>query len=164
MTHAPLTNWDERPLSDVIAHILRSYHQPLRAILLSLASSTQRTIEAFYGREPKDLKRLSELLASFSEDVESHMKKEEEVLFPLIASGAGPTAFHAVQAMSLEHEDATLVLNKIRTITESIHPPTLTQPAWEVFQQGLKDLDHSLREHMKLENDILFPRALHGDG
>lgn len=163
MTNVRPTDWNNRPLSDVIAHIFLSYHQPLRALMLSLTASTTRAIEAFSGHEPTELKSLSELLTSFSEDIESHMKKEEEILFPLIASGAGPTAFHAVRAMALEHDDATAVLNKIRRLTPSIHPPSSAQPAWEALQHRLKELSDTLREHMKLEDDVLFPRALHGD-
>ena len=83
--HTPFERWEERPLTDVIHHILGRFHEPHREELPRLLAMA-RKVEAVHGEKPDCPRGLADHLERMSEELELHMQKEEQVLFPLIRS------------------------------------------------------------------------------
>ena len=86
---APMERWDEKPLPELIDHILNVYHVELKEELPRLEAMARKVLEV-HG--PKDPKMFSELLATFlalKGDLDPHMMKEEQILFPMIRSERG---------------------------------------------------------------------------
>ena len=153
--------WDQRSLEDLIEHILKTYHEPLKVELPRLVDLAAK-VEEVHADKPDCPTGLSKLLADIQSAVESHLAKEEQILFPLIISGRGQTAFMPVQVMLHEHDDHGRNLRRIRGITHDFRLPKDACASWRELYRALGVLEVELMDHIHLENNILFPRALAG--
>ena len=73
----------------------------------------------------------------------------------LFFKAAGP-----VQVMEREHDAHGEALETLRRMTGTYTPPEGACVTWRALYLGLRQLDQELMEHIHLENNILFPRAL----
>jgi len=155
----PAVRWDERPLPELIEHIVTTYHEPLRRELSVLIEGA-RTVERVHGFRPSCPHGLARHLEGIRSAVESHLDKEERGLFPMILAGRGRAALMPVRVMTEEHEDHGRNLAKLRELTHDYTPPPEACANWASLYRGLARLEAELMEHIHLENNILFPRAL----
>ena len=65
-----------------------------------------------------------------------------------------------VQVMMQEHEDHGLNLRRIRSLTGDFVLPEYACSSWKELYRALAALEVELMDHIHLENNILFPRAL----
>ena len=154
--------WDQRPLEELIQHILDRYHAPLKTEIPRLADLARQVEDAHRDR-PDRPAGLADLLEEVRTAVESHLAKEEQVLFPLILSGRGQMAHMPVQVMIKEHEDHGQNLRRIRELTNDLRIPDGACASWRELYRSLAQLEVDLMDHISLENNVLFPRALGGD-
>jgi len=153
--------WDQRSIEELVQHIIDRYHGPLRTELprlIELASFVERA----HADKPDRPEGLKDLLIGVRAAVESHLVKEEEILFPFILAGGGPTAHMPVQVMVREHEDHGKNLRRIRELTGDLTVPEHACATWRELYRSLGEFEVELMEHIHLENNILFPRALAG--
>ena len=151
--------WDARPLEELIDHIVQRYHVPLRSEIPRLIDLA-RKVEQVHAAKADCPAGLADLLVQVRAAVESHLDKEEQILFPLIAGGRGQTAHMPVQVMMQEHEDHGRNLSRIREITNNRSVPEDACATWRELYRALGQLERDLMDHISLENNILFPRAL----
>jgi regulator of cell morphogenesis and NO signaling len=154
--------WDQAPLPELIAHILAKHHRPLDEELprvLFLARKVARVHGGSHAHLPVLQGRVEELV----DDLVPHMAKEEQVLFPWILRGDGARAKMPVTRMEEEHDRVGELLREIRSLTGGFVVPTEACGSWRALWQGLEALEVDLHEHIHLENNVLFPRALRGD-
>jgi regulator of cell morphogenesis and NO signaling len=154
--------WDQRPLEELIQHILDRYHAPLKTEIPRLADLARQVEDAHRDR-PDRPAGLADLLEEVRTAVENHLAKEEQVLFPLILSGRGQMAHMPVQVMIKEHEDHGQNLRRIRALTNDLRIPDDACASWRELYRSLAQLEVDLMDHISLENNVLFPRALGGD-
>ncbi len=154
-----VARWDQRPLDELVQHILDRYHAPLRAELSRLIELADR-VERAHADKPDRPEGLAELLTEVRAAVESHLAKEEQILFPLIVSGRGHHAHMPVQVMMQEHEDHGQNLGRIRKLTGDLTVPEHACESWRELYRALGELEVELMDHIHLENNILFPRVL----
>jgi regulator of cell morphogenesis and NO signaling len=154
--------WDQRPLEELIQHILDRYHAPLKTEIPRLVDLA-RQVEDSHRDRPDRPAGLADLLEEVRTAVESHLAKEEQVLFPLILSGRGQMAHMPVQVMIKEHEDHGQNLRRIRALTNDLRIPDDACASWRELYRSLAQLEVDLMDHISLENNVLFPRALGGD-
>ena len=153
--------WDTRPLPEVIDHILAHYHEPHRQELPRLLAMA-RKVEKVHAEKSSCPHGLAEHLEHIAEEMETHMQKEEQVLFPLLRSGRGSMAATPIQVMEEEHRDHGKNLERLRELTHDYTPPQEACGTWNALYLGLAELQRDLMEHIHTENNILFPRALRG--
>lgn len=153
------TVWAERPLPELVQHILDRYHAPLRQDLPALVALAQK-VERRHADKAACPRGLAALLESVHEEVESHLAKEEQILFPMIAAGRGADAGMPIRVMGLEHDDHGRNLRLIRELTGDLVIPAEACRSWTALYEGLLRLEAELMEHIHLENHVLFPRAL----
>ena len=164
--------WAEVPLSDLMAHIVRQYHDRVRQEGPRLESLFERVINRHAALHP-DLFRPRELFASLVEEMLTHQLKEEQVLFPYIekmeaaafAHDPLPAAFfgsvrNPIAHMIADHDDAGSLLKELRTATNDFQAPADACTTWRGLYKGLEEFERDLHQHLHLENNILFPRAL----
>lgn len=156
---ADATSWAERPLGELIDFILRRYHEPLREELPELVAMA-RKVEAVHGDKASCPVGLADLLAAMHEATLVHLLKEEQVLFPLVREGRGSECKMAVQVLEADHADHGATLDRIRELTDDLTPPEEACTTWRTLYGRLVELEHDLMEHIHLENNLLFPRAL----
>lgn len=151
--------WDLRPVEDLVAHILARYHLPLRPEIARLVDMA-RKVERVHAEKPACPRGLTEHLEAVAVDLESHLAKEEQVLFPLVLAGRGAGARMPVRVLMLEHEDHGASLRRTRELAHDLVPPPEACATWRALYLGLENLERELFEHIHLENNVLFPRVL----
>ncbi len=152
--------WGDAPLPDLVAHILLTYHQPLKEELPRLEAMARKVLQVHQDKEPEMLTELLSVYLGIKADLEPHMEKEEQILFPMIQRGQGFLADGPVAVMREEHEVVGLALKRLREITNDYEVPPRACNTWRALWHGLAALEESLHEHIHLENNVLFPRAL----
>lgn len=163
-------NWEEAPLPDLVAHIQATYHQPLYQELPRLRAMLAKVVQRHGDRMPDTLLPLQVTFGDLENDLALHMNKEDVILFPAIVrfasqpdltiSGPHPLA-GPIAVMEHDHDHAGNALETIRSLTNGYTPPEDACPTFRGLYYGLGDLDRRMHRHVQLENDILFPRALH---
>ncbi len=161
-------DWNTASLCDLIGHILLRHHAFLRSELPRVADLFAKVISAHGERQPV-LFQVREIFTALREELESHMMKEELILFPAIgkleaASLAGVRASvssieHPVARMQHEHEVAGRAVAEMRQLTRDYAIPAEACNAYRALFVGLVELESDLHRHIHLENNILFPRA-----
>jgi regulator of cell morphogenesis and NO signaling len=154
--------WDTAPLGDVIDHILAAYHRPLSEELRRLEMMAAKVFSVHGDKDPERLRELVDVYMGLEDELIHHMAKEEQILFPMIRGGQGALADGPVSVMLHEHDDAGAALQRLRELTDGYQPPAEACTTWRALYHGLAALEADMHQHIHLENNILFPRALNG--
>lgn len=153
--------WDERPLGDVIDHVLEHFHEAHRREVPRLVEMA-RKVEAVHAEKATCPRGLTAHLERMAAELEQHMQKEEQVLFPLLKAGRGRMAAMPIGVMEEEHRDHGKNLERLRELTGGYAPPAEACGTWRALYLGLAELERDVMEHIHTENNVLFPRALRG--
>jgi len=154
-----LPRWDERPLPELVEHIVRFYHQRLRAELPELISLAAK-VETRHAEKASCPRGLRTHLEEVHQAVLEHLTKEEQILFPMIVGGRGRMAAGPIHVMESEHEDHGESLRKTRQLTADLVAPEEACPTWRALYLRLGQLEAELMDHIHLENNVLFRRVL----
>lgn len=146
-------DWRNASAEELIEHILARYHRRHREQLPELIRLARR-VEQVHGERPECPNGLAEHLATMQQELESHMLKEEQVLFPTILRGVLPPA--PISVMRFEHDQHGAALAKLERLTNDITLPKGACNTWRALYLGLATLRDDLMEHIHLENNILF--------
>jgi regulator of cell morphogenesis and NO signaling len=119
-----------------------------------------RKVEAVHAGRPDCPRGLADLLALMLDDLESHQRREEQVLFPMLAAGGSPMARFPIARMMAEHTDVEGQLAGLRSVTRDFAVPEQACGTWRELMRLCGKLDADLREHMRLENEVLFAAFL----
>lgn len=146
-------------IPDLIAHIIERYHKVHRRKFPMVIEMARRVESAH--RDRADCPRgLAELLSNMFEDLEDHQHKEEAVLFPAMIGGMSPVMRDPVARMMQDHEELGELLDFMADLTDDFVAPEGACATWRALYAGCSRLDMDLREHIHLENNILFRRFL----
>ncbi|MCA8939243.1 MAG: iron-sulfur cluster repair di-iron protein [Planctomycetes bacterium] len=156
----PESNWNEAPLVDLIDHILAVHHVPLYEELARLEMMARKVCDVHHEKDPTRLPELVAVYTALKEELIQHMGKEEQVLFPMIKAGHGRQAIMPIQVMHHEHDGAGRMLARIRELCDDFVPRADACNTWRALWASLEALEADLHQHIHLENNILFPRAL----
>lgn len=156
----PTERWDTRPLGELIDFIVERYHEPLRNDLPALLEAA-RKIERVHAKKPSCPRGLASHLERMETEVFQHLAKEEQILFPAILSGSRGGQVHMpVSVLMQEHDDHGANLERLRELATGYQWPDEACATWRALYDGLAKLETELMEHIHLENNVLFPRAL----
>ncbi|MGH9467606.1 MAG: iron-sulfur cluster repair di-iron protein [Terriglobales bacterium] len=160
---APDPHWEKEPLQKLMTHIVARHHQYVRGEVPRIEQSLEKTITAHGARHP-ELQQVRHTFAAMASEMAQHMAKEELILFPAIAraeTGQGGASLSApVNMMMLEHDHSGRDLAAIRQASGDYTPPPDACATYRALYQALEAFEADLRQHVHLENNILFPRAL----
>jgi len=154
--------WRTAPLADIIEHIIVRYHDRHREQLPELIFQATK-VERVHADKPNVPKGLTKYLTMLHEELSSHMMKEEQILFPMIKQGMGSHATGPITVMESEHDEAGELLEVIKHTTNNVTPPPEACTTWKAMYNGINELIDDLMNHISLENNVLFPRALAGE-
>lgn len=159
-------------LTRLIRHIVRVHHQRVRQDLPRLAEMA-RKVAAKRGDRAPELHRVAELADKLHQEMYAHIQKEEEVLFPFISQmdqesiSAYPAAHacfrsvaHPILMMEQEHESVDRIMAEIVRLTNHFEVPPSACITHTALFAGLREFQADLSQHVHLENDVLFPRAM----
>lgn len=150
-------DWSAATDTALVDHILARYHAVHREQLPELIRLA-RKVEQVHGDRAECPHGLADHLAAMAQELESHMRKEEMVLFPMIVRGQGAMAVAPVSMMRHEHDDHGVALRHLETLTDGITPPRGACTTWRALYTGLREFREDLMQHIHTENNILFER------
>jgi regulator of cell morphogenesis and NO signaling len=154
-----VVRWEQRSPAELADHIEAHYHAALRRDVPPLIEAA-RKVERVHAEKAEVPAGLADELAAFWEEMQSHMHKEEKVLFPMLRRGVrGAAVAPPVAVMMHEHDDHALRLARIRELTGGISTPAHACATWRALYAGLAQMETELMLHIHLENNILFARA-----
>jgi regulator of cell morphogenesis and NO signaling len=152
----------------LVDHIVDVHHSYLRRELPRLSGILEAVVRAHAERHA-ELLEVRDIFESLKQELELHMLKEENVLFPMVVqleSAATAPMFHCgtvgnpVRVMEHEHADAGDALARLRNLTVRYTAPSDACNSYRALLTGLADLEGDLHRHIHLENEVLFPRAI----
>jgi regulator of cell morphogenesis and NO signaling len=146
--------------AELIPFILERFHATHRRELPELVRLARR-VEAVH-RERADCPRgLADFLEGVEQALESHMQKEEQILFPTMLAGGQSLVGEIgmpVGVMRSEHDDHGRALAILATLTNDHTPPPDGCGTWRALYAGTRKLTDDVMAHVSLENNVLFPR------
>lgn len=165
----PSVDWSDRPLPELVDHIVDRHHVYTRAAIGRLAPLMEKVVGRHGIRHP-ELPRVAAAFFELAADMGPHMAREEKILFPYIRALAsmgdrlGPPPFGTVQnpvrMMMREHERTAELLAEIQQASQNLTAPADACGSYAALYAGLAALRLDLLAHVSLENNVLFPRAI----
>ncbi len=167
--HEDFDNWTLDALAD---HIVAKHHRYVTDALPMLYELTGKVARVHGERHP-ELIEIARLFDAVARELQMHMHKEEHILFPYIARMAAarreralipPPVFGSVanpiRMMEAEHESAGSNMEEIRRLSDDFTPPAGACTSYRVLFAKLHEFEQDLHQHVHLENNILFPKAV----
>lgn len=162
-------HWD---LDTLANYIVDKHHNYVSAALPILHELTAKVARVHGERHP-ELVTIARIFNEIATELQVHMQKEERVLFPYIdtmalarrtGASAPPPFFGSVEnpihLMEAEHESAGSGMEEIRRLSNDYTPPSDACTSYRVLFAKLEEFERDLHQHVHLENNLLFPKAI----
>lgn len=160
------------PLDELIDYIVKVHHSYVRTAMPAILTHTKKVASVHGSNHPEEI-TIATTFASVAEELGKHMMKEEQILFPYIkklveAKKAGGkmsqppfgSARNPIKMMEDEHRAAGNEMYEIRSLSSSYTPPPDACTTFKVSYLELQQFELDLHNHVHLENNILFPKAI----
>ena len=168
--HTPA--FSEWPLDLLIDYVLKIHHRNIRSRGPQIEALLNKVTEVHSGHHP-GLRQVQALFRDSLLDLENHLSKEENVLFPYVyemfqarQEGLKVARFHCgtilypIEVMENEHSQEGERFEEISSLTGNFTAPEDACASFRLVLQQLHQFKEALHEHIHLENNIIFPRAL----
>ena len=165
------TDFQAASLAELIDHILSKHHVFTKAEMLRLQALLTKVVDV-HGANHPELPRVESTFQSLCGDLNPHMFKEEQILFPYILelerahTQTRPVPFapfgtvnNPIRMMMMEHDTAGEILRELRNLTTDYAVPADACISYQTLYSALQEFEADLHQHIHLENNILFPRA-----
>jgi regulator of cell morphogenesis and NO signaling len=165
-------NWILAPLGDLTRHIRERHHRYVREAIARVQSLMDK-VEAKHGKDHAEIADIRRLFTEVGREMIMHMQKEEQILFPYIDALEKANSVHGsveppffrtvrnpIHAMMKEHDAAGELVKQIRKASSEYAAPADACTSYKALYQDLREFEADLHQHVHLENNILFPRAV----
>jgi regulator of cell morphogenesis and NO signaling len=165
-------DWQKAPLQELTKYIVEKHHGFVRQEIARLLPLFAKAIEV-HGKKHAELEQIHTSFQSLAEELTLHLMKEERMLFPYIedlqaAADCGGlasapmfgTVQNPVRMMMMEHDLAGELLRNMRHATSGYALPEDACVSFRMLYSALQEFEADLHQHIHLENNILFPRAI----
>ncbi len=161
-------DWSAMGPAELVDHIETTHHVYLRDALPRLSALVAK-VTAVHGDRHPELAEVEVLFATLRADLEPHLMREEQVLFPMVRELAAATArpsFHCgslanpISVMLSEHDIAGELLARVRVATNDYAVPDDGCASYQALYAGLAELEADTHLHVHKENNLLFPMVL----
>ena len=159
-------------LTELITHILDKHHIYTKLEMSRLEALILKVI-GVHGANHPELNGVGELFQQACADLTPHMFKEEQILFPYIIAMEQARTQHRpapfppfgtvknpVRMMMTEHDAVGDILRELRALSSDYTVPADGCISYQTLYQALEAFEKDLHQHIHLENNILFPRAI----
>lgn len=164
--------WQTEALADLVAHIKTTHHKYTREEIARLGPLFDKVCSV-HGKNHPELLDVCTSFKGLADELVMHMMKEEMVLFPYIVRMEEAVIQHEpvlpppfgsvnnpISMMESEHESAGKALRAMREASKGYAPPPDVCVSYQTLYKALADFEADLHQHIHLENNILFPRAI----
>jgi len=165
-------DWQVEPLAELVAHIKNTHHKYVREEIARLGPLFDKVCSV-HGKNHPELLDVRNSFRGLAEELTTHLMKEEVVLFPYIVrmeesiiqhEPVLPSPFGSVanpiSMMEHEHDSAGNALRAMRKASSGYLAPAEACVSYKTLYKALAEFETDLHQHIHLENNILFPRAV----
>ncbi|MEZ4398484.1 MAG: iron-sulfur cluster repair di-iron protein [Kofleriaceae bacterium] len=156
---AATSDWTAVSLAALVAHLVDTHHAFTRSEL-TRAQALATKVARVHGDRHPFLRELAAAVDEQTADLLAHLAKEEQVLFPAIVRGDRTFVAAPISVMGHEHDAHGVRLAQIRALATDFIAPDDACGSWRALYDSLASLERDLHQHIHLENNVLFPRAL----
>jgi regulator of cell morphogenesis and NO signaling len=163
-------DWDIDFLTDYLVNV---HHYYLRKNLPQLQDHLERFAEGHRKKFPY-VEELQRSVNQLVRTLNPHLEQEEEIIFPYIRQIGHAYHSRASYAsllvrtlrkpvediMQHEHDNTVKVVKRWRELTDNYTLPPHACVSHQVVFKKLREVDNDLCQHLHLENNILFPKAI----
>lgn len=162
-----ITDWRAATLTDLTNHLVATHHEFMKRELPRVGGLMDKVVGA-HGENHPEIHETATVFGALRLEIEGHLMKEEQVLFPLIQAMettrvAGNahcgTVNNPIGVMEREHDSAGDALRRLRELTDDYTTPADGCTTYRALIEGLAAIELDLHEHIHKENNILHPRA-----
>ncbi len=154
-------------LAQTTRHILKVHHNYLWREMGTIENLVRRVASEYGPRDPS-LITMQRLFSSLVEDLTWHLRKEEDIIFPRILALEkgenmaleGEKIEQALPSMLFEHRGAEEALAELRLLTRDYKVPEYADLSYKAMLRQLQNFESDMVEHIRIEDDVLFPRCL----
>jgi regulator of cell morphogenesis and NO signaling len=165
-------DWQTELLADLVAHINGTHHKYTREEIARLRPLFEKVVSV-HGKNHAELQSIQASFLDLADELTMHLMKEEMMLFPYIVrmeecvteqqpilSPPFGTVQNPVSMMMHEHDSAGDALRAMRAASGGYSAPPDACVSYQALYKALAELEADLHQHIHLENNILFPRAI----
>jgi len=165
-------NYNNWALDFLIDHIINVHHTYVEESIPLILQYSNRVAEV-HGHHYAEVIEINKLFTEVANELASHMKKEEIILFPYIKKLINlkkdggyvvPPPFgtvnNPVNMLETEHENAGDIFKEIARLTNNYTPPEEACNTFRALYAKLDEFEQDLHQHIHLENNILHPKAI----
>ena len=159
-------------LAELISHIVRTHHAYVRAQIPEIEHLLDK-VHSKHGENHPELTLIHRTFHALGQELAMHLMKEENILFPYIARMEESvlqrepilpppfgTVANPVRMMEHEHDDAGAAIRTLHEASEGYTPPPDACTSFRALYTALANFEKDLHQHIHLENNVLFPRAM----
>ena len=165
-------DFEKMSLIQLTDYIVQTHHAYVKNEMPQIQAYLQK-VASKHGERHPELYKIFQIFNAVKEEMEGHMKKEELILFPRIKEmqklidnenanfQLNITYLQSpINVMEQEHDHAGGLLNDIRILSSDYTPPQDACTTYRLSFASLKAFELDLHQHVHLENNILFPKAI----
>lgn len=165
-------DYDSWSLDFLIDHIQNVHHTYVEENI-PLVLQYSNKVAKVHGHHYKEVVAINNLFHTVAQELAAHMKKEELILFPFVkqlvkAEKEGSkvkvphfgTVNNPIAMMEDEHENAGDIFKEIKQLSNNYTPPENACNTFKALYAKLDEFEQDLHQHIHLENNILFPKAI----
>lgn len=162
-------SWDLDFLTDYILNTHHKYVVEANELIIQYSDKVANV----HGHHYTEVVEINRLFHAIANELKMHMHKEEMILFPFIKELAAakkngtplsPPGFVTIQnpinMMEAEHDGAGDIIKQIAALSNNFTPPAEACNTFRALYAKLEEYQNDLFQHIHLENNILFPKAI----
>jgi regulator of cell morphogenesis and NO signaling len=167
-TALPYNDWELNFLADFIVN---THHSYVNKTMPELTFYANKVMKVHSGQHP-ELIRIKQLVDMITNELTTHMMKEEKILFPYVHDIVNAkknntkvqSQFGSIQnpinMMEMEHESVGEAYEEIKQLNGNYTLPADACSSYKILYKMLEEFENDLNLHIHLENNILFPKAI----
>jgi regulator of cell morphogenesis and NO signaling len=156
------TDWVKESPTKLINYIINTHHQYLKEELPTISAYLFKILKV-HGKGHEELFEIHKLYNSLRTELEGHLVKEEEFIFPLIKEyqitkdeKLKLRIIKGINELEEEHTGAGDIIKELREVTNHYTAPKDGCNTYNISFSKLMELEKDLFQHIHLENNILF--------
>lgn len=158
-------DWREKSSEELISHIVETHHGETFRLLKEIDPLMVKVFRVHFSHGPELLMKVHSLFGKLKCELEEHLLKEENILFPLMIKydkakdeKEKKEIEEDIRIIVNEHEAAGDILKELAEVTDDYKVPEWGCISFKLLYNYLHDLEKDLFIHIHKENNILFPR------
>ena len=158
-------DWREKSSEELISHIVETHHGETFRLLKEIDPLMVKVFRVHFSHDPELLMKVHSLFGKLKCELEEHLLKEENILFPLMIKydkakneKEKKEIEEDIRIIVNEHEAAGDILKELAEVTDDYKVPEWGCISFKLLYDYLHDLEKDLFIHIHKENNILFTR------